>query len=123
MLPYIKCAGSTPEGLCFDAYMKEIVKDARGKDAFFLNFSDGEPCHEGYGGEKAYSHTRMQVNKMKANNIKVVSYFITSGNHYYSSSMDAFRSMYGRDAQNINVENMNDVARTLNQKFLEVSDK
>jgi hypothetical protein len=31
--------------------------------------------------------------------------------------------MYGKDAQNINVENMNDVARTLNQKFLDVSDK
>ena len=123
MLPYIRCASSTPEGLCFDAYMKEIIKDVRGKDAFFLNFSDGEPCHEGYGGQKAYSHTRMQVNKMRANNIKVVSYFITSGDHYYNPSLVNFRSMYGKDAQNINVENMNDVARTLNQKFLDVSDK
>lgn len=124
MLPHIRCAGSTPEGLCFDAYMKEIIKDARGKDAFFLNFSDGEPNHNGYYGTVAHSHTRSQINKMKASDINVISYFITCSNYYHNgSSLDSFRSMYGRDAQNINVENMNDVAKTLNQKFLEVSDK
>lgn len=122
MLPYIKCASSTPEGLCFDAYMKEILQDSRGKDAFFLNFSDGEPCHNSYYGEKACAHTRQQIAKMKSNGINVVSYFITVSNNF-GSSMQNFRSMYGRDAQNINVENMNDVARTLNQKFLEVSSK
>jgi hypothetical protein len=120
MMPYVTTAGSTPEGLCFDAYMKEILKDSRGKDAFFLNFSDGEPSHDNYYGTVAYAHTRSQINKMKAENINVISYFI-SGNHGHDSSMQKFRAMYGKDAQQINVENMNDVARSINRKFLEVS--
>ena len=120
MMPYVTTAGSTPEGLCFDAYMKEILKDSRGKDAFFLNFSDGEPSHDNYYGTVAYAHTRSQINKMKAENINVISYFI-SGFHGHDSSMQKFRAMYGKDAQQINVENMNDVARSINRKFLEVS--
>lgn len=120
MMPYVTTAGTTPEGLCFDAYMKEILKDSRGKDAFFLNFSDGEPSHNNYYGTVAYAHTRSQINKMKAENINVISYFISShrGN---DRSMQSFRAMYGKDAQQINVENMNDVARSINRKFLEVS--
>jgi len=118
VLPHVCVAGSTPEGLCFDAYMKEILKDSRGKDAYFLNFSDGEPNCDNYYGTVAYRHTRAQVNKMKTEGIKVISYFITSGS---SHSLTNFQYMYGRDAQLINVENMNEVAKSINRKFLEVS--
>ena len=122
MMPYVTTAGSTPEGLCFDAYMKEILKDSRGKDAFFLNFSDGEPSHDNYYGAVAHAHTRSQINKMKAENINVISYFISAYSRGTEcSSMRNFRAMYGKDAQQIDVENMNDVAKSINRKFLEVS--
>jgi hypothetical protein len=55
---------------------------------------------------------------MKTEGIKVISYFITSGS---SHSLTNFQYMYGRDAQLINVENMNEVAKSINRKFLEVS--
>lgn len=119
MLPYVSTASTTPEGLCFDAYMKELLKDARGKDAYFLNFSDGEPSHKKYYGHLAYRHTRSQINKMKAEKINVISYFISSSLRE-TPSMANFRMMYGKDSQQINVGNMNEVAKSINRKFLEV---
>ncbi len=122
VMPYVTTASTTPEGLCFSAYMKEILKDSRGKDAFFLNFSDGEPSHDKYYGSVAHAHTRNQINKMKAEKINVISYFISNFDRDSECpSMRNFRIMYGKDAQQINVENINDVAKSINKKFLEVS--
>mgnify|MGYP003627371447 CR=1 FL=1 len=115
MLPYITSAGSTPEGLCFDAIMKEIVDGAKGKDAYFVNFSDGAPYYGAYYGEPAHKHTRKQTNKMIREGIKVISYFI-DGSEYY---MENFRSMYGKNAESIDVSNISAVARVMNKKFLE----
>ncbi len=117
MMPYVQTAGTTPEGLCFDAVMKEIVESSIGKDAYFINFSDGMPYYNGYSGRPAYNHTRKQVKKMRYEGIKVISYYITGG---YGSDISTFQSMYGKDASNINVENVSEVARTMNKKFLEV---
>lgn len=118
MMPYISTAGSTPEGLCFHAVMKEIVDSSRGKDAYFINFSDGQPYYDDYCGTLAYKHTRSQVNKMKLEGIKVISYFIHGG---YMNERDnsAFRAMYGKDAAFIDVNQISAVARTMNSKFLE----
>jgi len=132
LLPYLHCTGSTPEGLCFDAIMKEILKSSTGKDSFFLNFSDGAPYHSeyssnrysiAYSGEAAYKHTRKQVNKMIAEGISVISYYIGSTSEYNDKNHEhqAMRQMYGRDAQFINVEDINAVAKTINTKFLEVA--
>lgn len=123
MLPYVKTAGSTPEGLCFDAIMKEVIADAKGKDAYFVNFSDGEPWFGYYCGETAYRHTRAQVNKMTQAGIKVISYFITPSAKSMTNSREkkAFTSMYGKDALFIDVDQINEVARTMNGKFLEVA--
>ena len=119
MLPMVSPAGGTPEGLCFNAIMKEIIADANGKDAYFVNFSDGEPWYGTYHGETAYRHTKDQVNKMTREGIKVISYFISS--RASSTERDAFTSMYGKEASFIDVDQINDVARTMNNKFLEVS--
>ena len=55
---------------------------------------------------------------MKNNGIKISSYFISSGTPY-NSDVDTFKSMYGRDASFINPTTMMEVARTMNQKFLQ----
>ena len=115
MMPFITSCGSTPEGLCFDAIMKEIVDGAKGKDAYFVNFSDGAPYYGSYHGEAAYKHTRKQTNRMLKEGIKVISYFI-DGSEYY---MENFRSMYGKSAESIDVSNISAVARVMNKKFLE----
>ena len=112
--------GSTPEGLCFDALMKEIVGVAKGKDAYFINISDGEPAFAGYYGETAATHTAQQVKKMRDNNINVLAFFVTGGTlplTYESSSFSTFKRMYGKDSRHIDLNNFNELAKTLNSLF------
>jgi hypothetical protein len=58
------------------------------------------------------------VKKMRNKGIKVLSYFI--GSSYESNStMESFKTMYGRDSQFVNVTSVMEVAKTMNSKFLE----
>jgi hypothetical protein len=119
----VRADGSTPEGLCFEAILKDIVKDARGKDAYFINLSDGEPGFGSnkysYSGNVALLHTRNQVNKLRAESINVVSFFITDreDNTWSQYSLKKFQTMYGKDAENINVSSLTHLAKSLNQMF------
>ena len=121
LLPYVCISGVTPEGLCFDAIMKEIVESSRGKDAYFVNMSDGMPYYNNYSGDTARKHTREQVKKMTKEGIKVISYFITGSNGISDSEREAFDMMYGKEAQYINTSKINEVAKSMNKKFLEVA--
>ena len=76
IMPQVRACGTTPEGLCFAAIMKEIVKSSRGKDSYFVNMCDGMPWFNNYGGDAALDHTRRQVMNMRKEGIKVLSYFL-----------------------------------------------
>lgn len=120
-MPWFIASGSTPEGLCFDAILKDIVSSSRGKDSYFINFSDGEPCYDSYHGAGAAKHTGTQVRKMQYEGIKVLSYFISEYEDAGSRSGKMFRQMYGKDSAFVNVESIFEVAKTMNDKFLEVA--
>lgn len=112
--------GSTPEGLCFEAILKEVIKDANGKSAYFINVSDGEPAYSGegihYSGDAAAYHTRKQVVTMQKSNIHILSYFVAD--HYtneYTRSM--FRIMYPNAATFIECSELNHLSKSLNQLF------
>ena len=49
--------------------------------------------------------------------IQILSYFIGGG----YDDMDNFKSMYGKDAESIDVSNISAVARVMNKKFLETA--
>jgi len=119
LFKYISCPGITPEGLCFEAIQKEIVNGSNGVDSYFINFSDGEPYFENsdivYHGTQAARHTKKQVDNMRNRGIKVLSYFVSNGN--YAPSKENFISMYGRDAQFINTNQLVPLAKTLNKMF------
>jgi len=119
IMPQVRACGTTPEGLCFDAIMKDIVNGARGKDAYFLNMSDGMPWFNSYSGEGALKHTKQQVTKMRKEGIKVLSYFI--GGNSYGDQKESFQKMYGKDAQFVDTNNVVSLAKTMNSKFLEVA--
>jgi hypothetical protein len=119
IMPQVRACGTTPEGLCFAAIMKEIVKSSRGKDAYFVNMCDGMPWFQNYGGDAALDHTRKQVVKMRKEGIKVLSYFI--GGNGYRSQKEDFQIMYGKDSQFIDTNNLVTLAKTMNNKFLEVA--
>ena len=116
---YIGCPGTTPEGLCFEAIQKEIVDGNNGVDSYFINFSDGEPYFENrdinYYGTTASQHTKKQIDDMTSRGIKVLSYFISG---QYSSDMENFKKMYGKDAENVNVTKLNELTKSLNKRFI-----
>jgi hypothetical protein len=122
MLPYMDTANLTPEGLCFDAIMKDIVDSSRGKDSYFVNMCDGAPYYNDYYGDKAVQHTKAQVKKMKYEGIKVISYFITSSIADASPrDTNQFKTMYGKDSQFVDTNKIAEIARTMNNKFLETA--
>ena len=117
LFAHIRCAGSTPEGLCFEATMKEMLKVSNNTDTYFINFSDGMPGYNGpgcdYYGDGAVNHTKAQVDKIRAAGIKVISYFICD----YDGSMGAFKRMYGKDSERIAADKIMPLAKSLNKKF------
>ena len=128
LIPYIRCSGSTPEGLCYEATSKEIIKKGNGKDAYLINFSDGCPGfgnhNYSYYGEPAIKHTRNQIENIKKAGIKVLSYFINDSKYvnYYSSSGPGqdeltFKEMYGKDAVAVNPTQIMPLAKSLNKRF------
>ena len=114
----VRAEGSTPEGLCFEAVQKEMIKDARGKEAYFINVSDGAPGFSckgmTYSGETAYVHTRTCCNTLRQAGINILSYFVSEREYtkYYP-----FDKMYGKDAAYINVESLTQLSKTLNSLF------
>jgi len=115
--------GTTPEGLCFEAIMDEIIPDTNDRDSYFLNFSDGMPMFSNntinYYRDTALNHTKKMVNEIRGKGIKVLSYFIGDGYDDGNRNMEAFKKMYGTDAEFINVTNVMEISKTMNKKFLE----
>ena len=114
--------GVTPEGLCFEAIQKDLIPGNSNQDSYFINFSDGQPYFGSsdidYRGSHAERHTKKMCDGMRAMGISVLSYFI--GSSYESATdMKAFKAMYGNDAEFINATNMMEVAKTMNNKFLD----
>jgi nitric oxide reductase activation protein len=121
---YLGVSGTTPEGLCFEAIMDQIIKDAAGRDAFFLNYSDGQPVFHSkdfsYVGTTAYNHTRKEVDKLRAAGIKVMSFFISDDRwNSYSADITPFKTMYGKDAVKIDPTALVPLAKEINKKFLQ----
>jgi hypothetical protein len=128
----LSCTNTTPEGLCFEAIMKELIPSTNDTDSYFLNFSDGQPTYSishgndeiHYSGNNAAEHTNKQVKKMMGNGINILSYFITECSHdrfEHSSDWQVFKKCYGNDAKYVNVENVFEVAKTMNELFLKKS--
>ena len=123
MFPSIYPGGTTPEGLCFEALLKDIVPTSNDRDSYFLNLSDGMPMFSGkdfsYYNENAINHTKAQVNEFRKMGIKVLSYFVGDSNYNDNSYMGDFKKMYGKDAEFINLDNVTQISKTMNAKFLE----
>lgn len=119
----LDCNASTPEGLCFEAVLNDVIKSAQGKDMYFINISDGEPGYSdanlAYGGEYAVQHTKIQVDKMRKAGVNVLSYFVSEGNSEWGMNRSklAFDTMYGKGAAYIDQSNLNELSRSLNQLF------
>jgi hypothetical protein len=130
----LDCSNTTPEGLCFEAIQKYLIPADNSVDSYFLNFSDGQPCYSictktdniSYGGETAAIHTNKQVKKMRECGINVLSYFITEKSEsQFQNTQDwhIFQKSYDKSAKYVNVENIMQVAKSMNDLFLQKSNR
>lgn len=82
LFPRISTIGTTPEGLTFEAAMRDIKKSSANTDAFFINLCDGAPFYSNnqvsYSGEYAKKHSKTQTDRMMQNGINVLTYYIGS---------------------------------------------
>tara|TARA_R110000765_G_scaffold299251_1_gene394182 strand:+ start:213 stop:2189 length:1977 start_codon:yes stop_codon:yes gene_type:complete len=118
LFQYLDLFGMTPEGVAFKSIEKQIIQDANGCECVFINYSDGFPTSMGTYATTPADYTRLVMKQFREQGISILSYFITSSDYF---DLTKFKRMYGNDAEHINPENMLQVARTMNSKFLEKS--
>ena len=66
---------------------------------------------------QAALHTANEIKKFQERGIKILSYFITGSSDREVSK--SFKTMYGTNASNVNVNNLTQLAKTLNNMFIE----
>jgi hypothetical protein len=122
MFPHLDVSGTTPEGLCFEAISNNFLSSNNDMDSYFLNISDGDPYFQtnsySYSYEPAYEHTNKMVKKIQSMGIKILSYYVEE----YSNSDEpsyGFKKMYGKSAKAIDITNISQITKTMNQLFLE----
>ena len=118
---YLGPAGTTPEGLCFEAISNYLVESNNNKKSYFLNISDGMPMFNNdsvyYHGHSAISHTKKKVTEMRKRGIDILSYFV-SGSYERESTFNDFKAMYGSSAKVIGMNDVRQIAKTMNNLFL-----
>jgi hypothetical protein len=122
LFPALRANGTTPEGLCYEAIMKQFVPANNDSDSYFLNICDGEPCFSDgkleYSGQSARLHTKRMVKKIKERGIKVMAYYVSEWGNSYSGE-ENFKIMYGEDSRFININDILQISKTLNTLFLQ----
>ena len=120
--PNLYPGGTTPEGLCYEAIMNDFVPSASNRDSYFLNFSDGMPMfgdsNFDYYGHEALQHTKKQVKEITKKGIQVLSYFVGDNDRNNENEMTDFKTMYGKDAEFVDVSKVSSLAKTMNNLFL-----
>ena len=123
LFKFLRPNGTTPEGLCYEAVMDEMVEGMNDRESYFLNFSDGMPMFGNddvdYHYSTALDHTKKMVNEMRTKGIKVLSYFIGDSDYEREQTMSDFKTMYGKDAEFVDVTSVMSISKTMNKKFLE----
>lgn len=121
--PGLHAGGTTPEGLCFEAIMGEFLSSNNDMDSYFLNISDGEPFFGNsrfeYSGRPAFKHTGEMVKKMQGMGIKTLSYYVEEGGYGSDYVSEGFRLMYGKSAVKVDITNISQITKTMNNLFLQ----
>jgi hypothetical protein len=120
---YLTPSGTTPEGLTFEAILDKFIPTSNDFDSYFVNISDGEPYFETggihYYGRVAQEHTKKMVGMIEGMGIKTLSYFVSDSSNVYTELKNAFTTMYGQGASFIDVTNVSQITKTMNNLFLQ----
>ena len=71
-----------------------------------------------YYSDEALTHTKTQVDEIRKMGVKVLSYFV-GGDYNGDDNMRDFKRMYGSDAEYIKLDNVTQISKSMNAKFLE----
>ena len=116
-LKYYREDGLTPEGICLEAL--NIPNSSYYLDSYFINMSDGMPIYNDYKGEAAILDTARVIKNIKKGGVNILSYFIQSEHHNYKHDTENnFKKMYGKDASFIDINNINEITKSLNKLLL-----
>jgi hypothetical protein len=121
IMKHLRPVSCTPEGLCFDALIRKniLMPSTSECTSYFLNISDGAPGMGGWGGHEAVEYTRKQVQRMKNDlGVNVLSFYVTDSRYDNGQPNEWFTKMYGKDSKVVQADNVTQIARALNDKFL-----
>ena len=112
--------GMTPEGICLDQIRKNLPTPSYYQEVYLVNISDGLPniSSASYNFSTAINHTAKVVNEYKKDNIGLLSYFIHDTWDKTQKAEATFKTMYGKSAKYIDINNVSLVANTINNLLL-----
>ena len=112
--------GMTPEGICLDQIRKNLPTPSYYQEVYLVNISDGLPniSSMAYNFSTAINHTAKVVNEYKKDNIGLLSYFIHDTWDKTQKAEGTFKTMYGKSAKYIDINNISSVANTINNLLL-----
>lgn len=112
--------GMTPEGICLDQIRKDLPSPSYYQEVYLVNISDGLPniSSASYNFSTAINHTAKVVNEYKKDNIGLLSYFIHDTWDKTQKSEETFKTMYGKNARYIDINNVSLVADSINNLLL-----
>ena len=113
-LKYYREDGLTPEGICLGAL--NIPNSSYYLDSYLINMSDGMPTFLDYKDEKAILDTARVIKNIKKGGVRILSYFIQD--EYNEKALNNFKQMYGKNASFININNINEITKSLNKLLL-----
>ena len=121
IFPRLYAGATTPEGLCYEAYLAFINEEDSGDvDKFVINLSDGEPCFQlkknSYSDATGEYHTKKVWNIILKSGVVGLSYFI--GQNVRERNVKSFKFMYGKDAKFVEPGNIVQLATTVNEMLM-----
>lgn len=121
IFPRLYAGATTPEGLCYEAYLAFINEENSGDvDKFVINLSDGEPCFRLrkniYTDATGEIHTKKVWTAILKSGVVGLSYFI--GHNVRERNVKSFKFMYGKDAKFVEPGNIVQLASTVNEMLM-----
>ncbi len=85
------------------------------KNSLFINYSDGYPGMAGLGPSQGIRITKKAINKIRNCGVEILLFFISGS---WGGDIGEFKQMYGKGASQIDVTQLQPLAKELNKKFL-----
>lgn len=112
LMKYLHPGGGTPEGVLLEYVSKQLPLNS-----YIFNITDGSPNYRG-NERDSVEHTKKCVNKINRIGYKLVSFFVM-GTYDKESSYKNFQEIYKKNGYFIDINNMNEVSKSINKVLLE----